>query len=457
LTGSRNKAVLTEGPVGGTLIRLTVPMIFGMIGMVMFNLIDTFYVGRLGTDALAALSFTFPVVLTINSLALGLGTGAAAVISRAIGEGDYNKVRRLTTDSLVLSVLVVMAFVAVGLVSIEPVFKALGANSNIRPLVGQYMRIWYLGVGFVVIPMVGNNAIRATGDTKTPSIIMLVAVAVNATLDPLLIFGIGPFPRLEIAGAAIATVVARATTFAVALWVLAYRDRMLTCAVSSIKAVMDSWKRILFIGIPTAATRIILPVSMGVVTRIVASYGPEAIAAFGVATRVEFFALTLVRALSGVLMPFIGQNWGAGRHDRLASGISYSNRLSLVWGGLMFVVLALAARPIASIFNADRSVVSYIVLYLRIVPIGYGMYGIGLLSAAGLNVLNRPLHAAALAGFHMFVLYIPLAVIGSRAFGLAGLFGGLMVSFIISGMAGLVMLHRIVAVLKPLARRQPES
>jgi putative MATE family efflux protein len=401
--GSANKAVLVEGSVGKTLIRLTIPMIFGMIGIVAFNLVDTFFVGRLGTNELAALSFTFPVVIVINSLALGLGTGASAVISRAIGEGDHYRVKRLTTDSLILSVLVVMCFVVLGLLTIDPVFRMLGATSRTLPLIRQYMRIWYLGVGFVVIPMVGNNAIRATGDTKTPSIIMLIAVAVNTTLDPLLIFGLGPFPRLEIAGAALATVFARATTFTVAVWVLGYRDKMLTRVIPTLRTVVDSWKCILFIGIPTAATRIILPIAMGVVTRLVASYGAEAVAGFGVATRIEFFALTVVRALSSVLMPFIGQNWGAGKHDRVTSGVSVSNKISLLWGALMFAVLAVAAAPIARIFNSDPSVVSTTTLYLRIVPTGYGVYGVIILAAAVLNVLHKPLHAAGLTIAHTHV------------------------------------------------------
>jgi putative MATE family efflux protein len=442
--GSTNRAILIEGSVGRTLLRLTLPMVFGMLGMVTFNIVDTFFVGRLGTTELAALSFTFPVILIINSLALGLGIGASAVISRAIGLGDHARVKRLTTDSLVLSVMVVMCFVVLGLLTIEPVFRALGATSQTLPLIKQYMKIWYLGVGFVVIPMVGNNAIRATGDTKTPSMIMLFAMAVNATLDPILIFGLGPFPRLEIAGAALATVFARATTFCVALWVLGVRDKMLTRAIPSVRAVVDSWKAILFIGIPTAATRIILPLAMGVVTRLVASYGAESVAAFGVATRIEFFSLTVVRALSSVLMPFVGQNWGAGKYMRVRNGIHYSNRVALGWGVVMFGVLALAARPLAGIFNDNPSVVANITLYLRIVPIGYGLYGIILLAAATLNVLHRPFHAAALSLVHMFVLYIPLAIAGSHLLGLGGIFGGLLVSFLAGGLIAHLLVKSVL-------------
>lgn len=189
-----NRAILTEEPVGKTLTKLTWPMVIGILGMVTFNLADTFFVGRLGTLELAALSFTFPVVMVVSSLALGLGIGTSSVVSRAIGEGDEAKVKRLTTDSIILSFLVVGVFVVVGRLTIEPVFRMLGATPDILPLVKQYMQIWYPGMIFVVVPMVGNSAIRATGDTKTPSAIMLIAVTVNFIFDPLFIFGIGPFP-----------------------------------------------------------------------------------------------------------------------------------------------------------------------------------------------------------------------------------------------------------------------
>jgi putative MATE family efflux protein len=441
----QGRAVLTEGPIGKSLIRLTIPMVFGIIGIVAFNLVDTFYVGRLGTDELAALSFTFPVVLVINSIALGLGTGASAVIARAIGEGDHARVRRLTTDSLILSFLLVMAFVVMGLLTLEPVFRMLGATSRTLPMIRQYMRIWYIGVGFVVIPMVGNSAIRATGDTKTPSIIMLVAVVVNSTLDPLLIFGVGPFPRLEIAGAALATVFARATTFTVAFWVLWHRDKMITFVRPPLRAAIDSWKKILYIGIPTAGTRVVMPVSVGVITRMVASFGTEAVAGFGVAMRIEFFALTVVHALSTVLLPFVGQNWGAGLMTRVRESISKSNFFSIAWGGIVFAVLALLARPIASIFNPDPVVVSTTSLYLRIVPIGYGLYGVVVLITSALNALNRPLHAASVSIGHRFVFYIPFAMAGSHLYGLKGMFMGLMLSFLAGALVSHGLLGRVLS------------
>ncbi|MHC4103460.1 MAG: MATE family efflux transporter, partial [Planctomycetota bacterium] len=368
----QHKAQLTEGPVVKTLISLTLPMVVGIIGMVMFNLIDTFFVGRLGTMELAAMSFTFPVILVINSFALGLGIGTSAVLSHAIGKGDHHKVQRLTTDGLLLSVLMVTAFTVAGMLTIEPLFRTLGAKNETIPLIREYMRIWYIGVPFVIIPMVGNNAIRATGDTKTPSAIMMVAVIVNLVLDPLLIFGLGPFPRLELAGAALATVLARATTLIVSLVILSRRENMITLKAPGMKEVFQSWKQILYIGIPTAGTNIILPVSIGIVTRLVSAYGPESVAGFGVASRVEMFALTLIFALGTVIIPFVGQNLGAGKNERIWEGVKFSLLFSMLWGVFLFVLLLFFARPISGIFNENPDVIESTALYLIIVSISYG-------------------------------------------------------------------------------------
>ncbi len=421
-------------------------MIFGMVGMVAFNLVDTFFVGQLGTQELAALSFTFPIIMVIGSLAMGIGTGASAVISQAIGRGEHHKVQRLTTDSLILSFLLVAFFVAFGMLTIEPLFRLLGAEPEIIPLIREYMVIWYPGVLFVIIPMVGNNAIRATGDTKTPSAIMLVAVVVNIILDPLLIFGLGPFPMLGLTGAAIATVVSRAITLVVALWVLYYRDRMITFGLPAQKEVINSWKSILYIGLPVAGTRLLSPVAMGVIYALVALYGHEAVAAFGVGIRIEFFAMAVIFALSTVIGPFVGQNWGARRFDRVNQGVKYSNVFSLAWGVAMFTTLALAARPIASLFNDDPQVISIIMLYLWIVPIGYALFGVFQISTMILNVLNKPIPSAVLMVIQMFGLYIPLAYLGSYLFGLTGIFASIVLAYSLSGIASYFVLKRMLAI-----------
>ena len=429
------KASLTEGSVATLLVRLTVPMLFGIAGMMAFNLADTYFVGQLGTKELAAMSFTFPIVMIISSLALGLGMGASAVVSRAIGEGDHYKVQRLTTDSLSLSICVVAGGVTIGLLTIDPLFRALGATEELLPLIRKYMQVWYPGMIAVVVPMVGNNAIRATGDTKTPSMVMLTAVFINIILDPLLIFGIGPFPRLELVGAALATVFARMTTLSVAIWILYHRDRMLTFVRPSFREILDSWKRILYIALPSAGTNVILPLAAGIITRFIAAYGAEAVAGFGVATRIETFAIVVVAALSSVLGPFVGQNRGAKRFDRLFQGIAYSQIFSMAWGAGLYLILALVGKSAAAVFNDHPQVIATAASYFLIVPLGYGAQGVLRLSTITLSVLNKPFHSALLTMLQAFVCYIPLAWLSLQFFGLKGIFSAAAFSYLLAGLA----------------------
>ena len=177
----------------------------------------------------------------------------------------------------------------------------------------------------------------------------------------------------------------------------------------------------------------ILPLSIGVMTRIISVYGPKAVAGFGVASRIEFFALAVIRSLSSVFGPFIGQNLGAKLFGRVKRGLWLAEIFSLVWGFGSFIILFIFARPIAGIFNKDPLVVETIIKYLSIVPLGYGLQGILLLCNVSLNVLQKPFHAAGLVTVQMFVLYIPLAYLGSHILQIQGAFIGITIAYCIAG------------------------
>jgi putative MATE family efflux protein len=314
---AERRASLTRGPVGQTLIALTGPMLVGHLSVATFNLADTYFLAKLGTDALAAMGFILPVVLLIGSLAVGLGIGTSSVISRAIGQGDRHRVRRLTTDALALSVLVVAVFVVIGLATIRPLFGAMGAEGRVLDMIEQYMQVWYFGMVFVVVPMVGNHAIRSTGDTISPSAIMISANAVNLVLDPLLIFGWWGLPQMGIVGAAVATVIGRGTALVASLAILHFRKRMLTLSLPRPSELVRAWGQVLYVGVPAGATILLGPVSLFVIMWMVSGFGQSAVAAVGAGLRVERFAMMVVIALASVMVPFVGQNWGAGLFDRV--------------------------------------------------------------------------------------------------------------------------------------------
>lgn len=424
---------MTEGPVNKIIVSLTLPMIVGMLGFVVFNLVDTFYISRLGTVALAAMSFTFPVVMFQAAISVGLGVGASSVISRAIGSGDTDQVRRLTADGIMLAGLFSIVLCTAGLVSIRQVFSALGAGGETLEMVRQYMSVWYLGVPFVIVTMVINNAIRAAGNTKIPSGVMIVSIMVNIILDPLLIFGIGPFPRMGIEGAAIATVFARSISLAVSFFFLQRRLHMFTGRFDGIRQTLDSWRRILYIGVPAAVTQMLTPLGMGFITKLVSLYGEKAVAGLGVGSRIEMFALAPVAALGMVLTPFTGQNLGAGRMLRVRSGVRFSAHASLLFGGIIFFAFLFLRAPIAGIFTAEPETIEVIGWYMMLVSVGYGLQGLTSNIAAVFNGLNSPLNATGVNLMKMVVLLIPLCWLGSSVWGLKGIFIGMALSSIGAG------------------------
>ena len=415
-------AKLTQGPVGPHIVKLALPMIWGVFAIIAFSLADTYFVAQLGTRELAAMSFTFPVVMALGNMAMGLGTGAASVIARALGEGNRRRVQRLTTDSLILAVLIVALFALMGLLTIDPLFTALGAGPEILPLVRQYMEIWYLGVTFLVIPMVGTSAIRALGNTAVPSLIMTVAAGVNIGLDPLFIFGVGSMPGLGLRGAAIATVISRATTLIAALAFLHFRERMLLFTRPQLPILYRNWQQILHVGLPAAATNLIAPLSIGLITNLIAHYGPEAVAGLGVASRVEAFGFIVLIAVAASMGPFAGQNWGAQQYGRVQQAIRFCLIFCLGWGIFLAVVLGTNASTIAAAFDPDPQVVATAAQYLTWVPLSYGAVGVLLTLSNSFNAIGKPLPSMVMMLMRTLVLYVPLAYLGSLLFGIQGVF-----------------------------------
>lgn len=417
------KPKLTEGPVPFQLLRLSLPMLWGILSVLAFGLADTYFVAQLGTSELAAMSFTFPVVTVLASVAMGLGTGAASVIARAIGEGDRQKVQRLTTDSLLLSLVIVSILATLGLATIVPLFATLGAGPDLLPLIQDYMSIWYVGMVFLVIPIVGNSAIRASGNTAVPSLIMTLAAAANILVDPLLIFGWGPFPALGLKGAALATLLSRASTLVASLAFLHFRERLLVFTVPNLKAMTANWRSLLSVGLPAAAANLISPLSVGFVTSLMAEYGAEAVAGFGLASRLEALVLIAPIALSASLSPFVGQNFGAQRYGRIKQALQLSYWFCLSWGALVAVLLGTTAPEIAAWFDSDPGVIASASIYLTLVPISYGALGIVLVASSAFNALGKPLSALGMSFSRLLLLFLPLAYLGNQLFGISGIFG----------------------------------
>ncbi|MBN1647842.1 MAG: MATE family efflux transporter [Spirochaetales bacterium] len=450
------KMQLTEGPVAPTILKMAGGMLFGFVAMSAFNAVDTYFVGKIGSTELAAMSFTFPVVMFLNSIALGLGVGISSVVSRAIGAGDHHKVQRLTTDGLMLAVLIVLVISIAGILTIRPLFALLGAGGKTLDLIYSYMLVWYIGTPFVVIPMAGNNAIRATGDTFTPSMIMMISVFVNVLLDPLLIFGPGPFPEMGITGAALATVIARFTSLCASLCILAFREKLILFERPAPQVVFTSWKQIVYVGVPAAIVQVINPLSLGVITRLLSRFGEYTVAGFGAASRVDMLVLIIPMSLSVVMAPFAGQNWGARNIGRIREGFRFAGILSVIWGGLVFLAFLFLARPIIKLFSYDPNIISAGASYLNIVSISYGFFALTTISGQIFSALNRPFHSAGITLTRAFVIYLPLALLGGRLWQENGIFSATLITNILGGILGFLYLSFFLKKQHRISRNNPQ-
>ena len=413
---------LLEGPVGAHLQRLALPMVWGILATMSFNVVDTFFVAQLGSAPLAAMSFSFPVVMVINSFAIGLGAGTSSAVARAYGAGDYARVRRLVTDASLLALLIAVAISALGLATIKPLFRLLGAHEDMLPLIAEYMVPWYLGATFAVVPMVALSALRAIGNSAITGRIMVAVALFNLILDPLLIFGLLGFPRLELQGAALSTVIARGVSFVVAFYFLVRREHLLAAPQWQLSRLLDSWRSILAVGLPAIATNVIIPMAGGVVVALVAVHGADAVAGLGVALRIEPLALIVFYALSSVVGPFMGQNAGAGKVERMQQTVSVLARFCIGFGAALAVLLYFAGPLLVGLFSDSAEVLAVAVAYLTLVPFSYAGYGFVMSANAAFNGLGRPLPATLISFLRVLGIYLPLAWLGNQVWGITGLF-----------------------------------
>jgi putative MATE family efflux protein len=440
----RDERDLTQGSLPKHIVRLAGPMALGILAIMTMNVVDTYFVGQLGTDQLAAMSFTFPVVFFLSSLTMGIGVGVTSVVSRAVGAQKHGKARRVTTDALALATLVVAVISVGGYLSIEPIFALLGAESKLMPMITEYMSIWYFGAALLVVPMIGNAAIRSTGDTKTPAVIMIVVALLNIVLDPLLIFGVGDWAGWGIGGAAAASVISRGVALVASTWILRYREDLISFAVPEMADVLQSWKEVMRVGAPAGATRSVVPLTNAFITAIVAGFGTEAVAGYGAATRVEAFALVISNGLTSSLGPLVGQNWGAGEKGRVYRSIVYTCGAVAAVSFAIWGLLYGFADTIGHLFTDSDGAVRVFVLFVAIVPLGHALQGAFRAMSNAWNAIDRPVAAAGLSLLRTLGLIAPLAWLGSQYFGVEGTFWGIMIANCTAGLVAVLCAKPVI-------------
>ena len=424
---------LTEGPVWKILAIIAGPMVFGLAAILSVDLVDTYFIAKLGTQELAALSFIFPVAVVASGLCIGVGAGAASVVSRSIGEGADDEARVQSLHSLLLGLLLMIVVSIVGALTVEPMFSALGASEDVMEHILAYMPIWWASMPFLVLSIVAHNIVRSVGNATWPSIIMTVASVLNIGATAALVFGWWIIPELGVAGAAAGTLVSRATLVWVSLWLITKHVDMVTWTIPSLKELIPSWLNIGKVAFPAALGNMVNPFSVALVTAILAGFSEAVVASFGVATRIETIAVIPLLAMSAALGPISGQNWGADKIERISKTLKLAFALSVAWAGVLAVVFWFFGQPIAAVFSSEESVAEKAAVYLRIVPLSLFGFGIVACAAAAFNAIDQATRGLVYYAGRSALLYLPLAWIGSVIAKAQGVYIGIAVANAVAG------------------------
>jgi len=290
------------------------------------------------------------------------------------------------------------------------------------------MELWLIGSVFLVVNMVCNACLRATGDTKTPAYLMAGSSLLNFLLDPLLIFGLGPVSAMGIKGAALASCIAWSATTVIALYLLFRKKRLLVLQKFNLTRYVAHSRSVMNIAAPAAFANMMTPIAQGFLTYLVAAHGAEAVAAFGVGNRLESLSLLVCLALSMTLPPFISQNYGAGHIRRVKQAYELAVKFALIWQLLVFILLLISAGWLAQAFSDNTDVQTLIILWVFIVPIGFGFQAVTFLTASSFNALHQPIKAMRISVIRLFIFSLPLAWIGSQLFALQGMFIALVIA-----------------------------
>jgi putative MATE family efflux protein len=380
-----HESSLTEGGLVRPMVRLAWPMVVIQLLQVAYNVADTAFLGAVSADAVGALSLAFPLIFFLISVGGGFTAAGAILVAQYTGAESGRSADVIAGQTLAFVTLLACVLAVLGhfstdwLLSLFP--AGAGTEARIVPLAADYMRIYFLGLPFLFGFFIFVSIMRGYGNTRTPMRVMVVSVAINVALDPLLIFGLGPIPRLGIEGAAIATIAARAVATGLGLYVLFYTNAGPDIQPPDLVPRFDHVRDIVTLGTPSAIEQSSSSLAFVVLTGMVVAFPPEIIAAYGLGNRLISLVFLPAMGLSQALDTVVGQNLGADRPDRAARASKLAMGLVSVVMAVLTLVAYLFPEPIVGIFlTADTpgatETIAYGVEYLQIAAFMFVFLGV---------------------------------------------------------------------------------
>jgi putative MATE family efflux protein len=434
----KNNSML-EGNIWKTMFKLSWPTMIGMIFHTAFNVIDTIFVGRISAEAIAAVSIAFPFIFFFFAFAQGVGTGTTSLIARSLGAKDKETAQRAAKHSLLIGVVFWVIFGMLGFFLASSLFPFFGANETIMPMAKSYTYMIFSGFIFTFLFFSASSIFRGFGDMKTPMYVMIFSVVVNIVLDAILIFGWGFIPRMEVFGAALATVIARAVSCVVILSLLFSKKSKLKINTHSFTFDWKIIKDIFKVGIPSSLNMIVMSLGAMFYTKMASLVSPLAIAMYGIVSKLESIAFLPVIGISVATVTLVGHNFGAKNFKRIKEIAVKSSIISFIFMSIMGFIFWFFPEFWISIFSNNPEVLSLGRDYIKIIFWSFGFVGLGIIIGSLFQGLGRGTPTLmitltrALAG-------LPVAIVLWFVMGINGVWVGSVISILVGAVVGFIWL-----------------
>ncbi|MFC4552877.1 MULTISPECIES: MATE family efflux transporter [Halorussus] len=385
MSSARSTGSITEGGLTRPMFRLAWPIVVVELLQVMYNIADTFWLGRLSSDAVGALSLAFPLIFLLISVAGGFTAAGSILVAQYTGADSEGSAGAVAGQVMMFVTLMSVVLGVLGYFATDPMLALLPSRgettTQLVPLASDYMRVFFLGMPFLFGFFTFMSLLRGYGNTRTPMRVMVVSVAFNVVLDPLLIFGWGPFPAMGIEGAAVATVTARAVATVIGFYVLFGTDAGPDVELTHLVPDLDIIEKVVRLGVPSSLEQSMSALAMITLTAMVVQFAPPVVSAYGLGNRLASLVFLPAMGLGRATNTMVGQNLGAGKSDRAERAVWLATKVGASVMLAVAVVAALFAEPIVSVFmatgtDAARKTVEHGATYLRIRSVEFGFMAV---------------------------------------------------------------------------------
>ena len=409
MNNQTNENRLGVEPILPLLIKLSIPSMLSMTIQALYNVVDSMYLGRFSTDALSSLSIAFPLQMILISIAVGTGVGASSLISRRLGQGEKEKASSAAEHVLILSLVYGLVIGLVGLFFSKNLISIFTKNQNFIQYGTEYIRIIFMGSVFLFVPMLANDILRGEGNTFVPMISMLIGSLINIILDPFLIFGIGPFPVLGVAGAAYATVFSRMISGIYIIYKVFTNDKDIRINFKKFIFNFSIIKDIYSVGLPAMIMQILSSFMVGGLNIIVGSHSDYAVAVVGIYFKLQSFVFMPVFGLNQGYMPIVGYNYGHNNPKRMKQTMKYGLITGFIITTIGFILFQTMPEIFIRLFSKDPELISMGITALKTISLAFPIIGISIVASTTFQAVGKGVISMIISFSRQIIILLPIA------------------------------------------------